>query len=589
MEGENKKAIKYLMNQPATVHNYGKLSKSESPRTHSSPTSILRKFPHSLRHDQKHQTKIKRNSSPVNVIISGISVSRENWETNRKSWSFGDDISDESEERPSSEGSEKYHEGYYYENSPSKRKLSESSMSSECSNDSEVWKLQPTIVNRKNYASVHECNKNSENATCQTISNSASSEKLAFAEEETTIGSLSKLSVINNSLNECKTGNDGLSANSVNQMSQYSKQVQFPIHKSTPNLLRCSVSHPERITDQSSDELNSCHEKSKSRYDSNPSDCHLPLRGSDSLPHLDQRHRINNVILPKINRTISELPEGLPNLRKNNLAKSCIKSESHINSQNLYNKAIRQREPYFSLSNIFDVGRKSDVNRSDDESEKLNLIDDPRNAIVRPRKNQKELKSRWSYKKTVGIMPNLRNLVGRRIKGDSSIEDVSSMGTAAPLVTTSRFGRSESFTSLNIPQIKYIDADDEDLSVKKCETVYALTSLMRSESSFHVEPIKPVNRLRIPPNGFSGSTSRMCSRCSSLLSMASSSRYSINTTGSGFVSCNPSGEKIPEPNILCKLCLTEVPVSMSLKLDFCGCVFCKDVSIRPSISLCSLL
>jgi E3 ubiquitin-protein ligase RNF144 len=69
----------------------------------------------------------------------------------------------------------------------------------------------------------------------------------------------------------------------------------------------------------------------------------------------------------------------------------------------------------------------------------------------------------------------------------------------------------------------------------------------------------------------------MCSRCSSLLSMASSSRYSLNTAGGGFVPCNASGS-LPEQNVLCKLCLGEVPVSKTSEIVQCGCTFCKDVS-----------
>ncbi|XP_075224867.1 putative E3 ubiquitin-protein ligase RNF144A [Lycorma delicatula] len=86
---------------------------------------------------------------------------------------------------------------------------------------------------------------------------------------------------------------------------------------------------------------------------------------------------------------------------------------------------------------------------------------------------------------------------------------------------------------------------------RKCETVVALSSLQ----------VEPVNRLRYP--------SRVCSRCSSLLSMASSSRYSINTTG-GFVQVNP-----PTP-FLCKLCLIEVPTSNMWTSTQCSCTFCLD-------------
>ncbi|XP_039284425.1 uncharacterized protein LOC111059359 isoform X2 [Nilaparvata lugens] len=85
---------------------------------------------------------------------------------------------------------------------------------------------------------------------------------------------------------------------------------------------------------------------------------------------------------------------------------------------------------------------------------------------------------------------------------------------------------------------------------RKCETVVALSSLQ----------MEPVNRLRMP--------SRVCSRCSSLLSMASSSRYSIDTVTGGFVQVKPASPA------LCKLCLVELPPSSMWTLQQCSCVFC---------------
>jgi len=130
------------------------------------------------------------------------------------------------------------------------------------------------------------------------------------------------------------------------------------------------------------------------------------------------------------------------------------------------------------------------------------------------------------------------------------------------------------------------------LNMRKCETVLSLssfgTALHRSASSsrttVHLEPLKPVNRLRVPPrytnsglspNSGGGSVSRMCSRCSSLLSMASSSRYSLNSAGGGFVPCSASGS-LSEQSVLCKLCLGEVPISKTFEIIQCGCSFCKD-------------
>lgn len=64
--------------------------------------------------------------------------------------------------------------------------------------------------------------------------------------------------------------------------------------------------------------------------------------------------------------------------------------------------------------------------------------------------------------------------------------------------------------------------------LRKCETVLALTQ------SHQLEPIKPMNRLR---NCGSIAT---CSRCSSLLSLAAGSKYSLNVSSGGFVPVNNS-------------------------------------------------
>lgn len=105
---------------------------------------------------------------------------------------------------------------------------------------------------------------------------------------------------------------------------------------------------------------------------------------------------------------------------------------------------------------------------------------------------------------------------------------------------------------------------------RKCETVLALSNLMA--------PVRPVNRLRVPPlhHPAGGSSSRMCSRCSSLLSMASSSRYSINTTGTpGFI---PVPQTDTRPPVLCKLCLAEVSPDGTWTLAQCNCTFCVEVN-----------
>lgn len=107
-------------------------------------------------------------------------------------------------------------------------------------------------------------------------------------------------------------------------------------------------------------------------------------------------------------------------------------------------------------------------------------------------------------------------------------------------------------------------------SLRKCETVLTLTNVLRSSSSSSsMEPLQPVNRLRLSPPT---SLSRTCSRCSSLLTLASSSRYSLNTSTGGFVPV-PDG-----PPLLCKLCLAEVPLKDACPIQQCNCSFCTEVS-----------
>ncbi|XP_024214343.1 probable E3 ubiquitin-protein ligase RNF144A isoform X3 [Halyomorpha halys] len=90
--------------------------------------------------------------------------------------------------------------------------------------------------------------------------------------------------------------------------------------------------------------------------------------------------------------------------------------------------------------------------------------------------------------------------------------------------------------------------------MRKCHTVLTLSQ----------EPMKPVNRLR--HGNF------VCSRCSSLLSMASSSKYSITAEGN-YVQV---GKPEPAPaKILCKLCLSQVNLPSTWTLQ-CGCTFCTE-------------
>lgn len=580
MESEIKK--KYSVNQPASVHSYTKLTKSESPRTHSSPTSILRKFPHSLRYDQKHQTKIKRNSTPVTMVTSGDNTNKKEKKLDRtvKSWCVGD-ISTETDETAS-------------KSYKCKSVSEEICDNDEDANDNfpEVWELQSTSVNNKNLNSVHElCKENANSSRKDVVLNlnevKSTSSETQHQIDDINLGSIKKLSVINNSLSVSKDLSDEGDSSNIDNIPEFNNKILPNVHKSTPNLLRSdtfgifsSLSQPERITDRSSGRFNG---KLTLRDVNNHN---VPLKGSDSLPQLNAKYKIIHSILPKINRTISESHESLNSPKKTNLAKALIRSETQINSDSFFNKIksdsyqllsdTRTRNNHHDdpiRSKIFEIGKRNEISRSDDESERISLINSHHNIVIQSSREREELKSR--YRRAIDIMPSLKNLM-RRNRGGGNGDEITPPGATVPLMTPSS-PISGSCSSLNIPAIRHFD-DDDGLTIKKCETVYALTNLLRTDSTLQVEPIKPINRLRVPPNGFShGSMSRMCSRCSSLLSMASSSRYSINTTGSGFVACSPSSDsKTPEPIMLCKLCLMEVPLSQSMEINQCGCVFCRD-------------
>lgn len=95
-------------------------------------------------------------------------------------------------------------------------------------------------------------------------------------------------------------------------------------------------------------------------------------------------------------------------------------------------------------------------------------------------------------------------------------------------------------------------------ALRKCETTVGLsTSALEGRA---------INR------------SRVCSRCSSLLSLASSSRYSL--AAGNFV---PTGSQQTVGRIFCKLCLTDTSLSKTFKIEGCGCFYCKDVSTNGYI------
>ncbi|XP_048514766.1 probable E3 ubiquitin-protein ligase RNF144A-B [Athalia rosae] len=87
--------------------------------------------------------------------------------------------------------------------------------------------------------------------------------------------------------------------------------------------------------------------------------------------------------------------------------------------------------------------------------------------------------------------------------------------------------------------------------LRKCETAVGLSTLALEG--------RPVNR------------SRVCSRCSSLLSLASSSRYSL--AAGNFV---PASSQSINGRLRCKLCLLDVPLTNTTLIESCGCSYCKD-------------
>lgn len=95
-------------------------------------------------------------------------------------------------------------------------------------------------------------------------------------------------------------------------------------------------------------------------------------------------------------------------------------------------------------------------------------------------------------------------------------------------------------------------------ALRKCETAVGLSTLA-------LETGRPVNR------------SRICSRCSSLLSLASSSRYSLAAGSFVPAASTNSQTQIAIGRFLCKLCLSDVPLAQTFTIDGCGCSYCKDV------------
>jgi len=82
--------------------------------------------------------------------------------------------------------------------------------------------------------------------------------------------------------------------------------------------------------------------------------------------------------------------------------------------------------------------------------------------------------------------------------------------------------------------------------------------------------LRPVNRLR------STSSVLQCSRCTSVLSVTAS-RMTSRATSQMSLLLDRKYSRIPsQEDVQCKVCLYDCPVSAMIKLDDCGCSFCKD-------------
>jgi E3 ubiquitin-protein ligase RNF144 len=82
--------------------------------------------------------------------------------------------------------------------------------------------------------------------------------------------------------------------------------------------------------------------------------------------------------------------------------------------------------------------------------------------------------------------------------------------------------------------------------------------------------LRPVNRLR------STSSVLQCSRCTSVLSVTAS-RMTSRATSQMSLLLDRKYARIPtQEDVQCKICLYDCPLSAMIKLDDCGCSFCKD-------------
>jgi len=82
--------------------------------------------------------------------------------------------------------------------------------------------------------------------------------------------------------------------------------------------------------------------------------------------------------------------------------------------------------------------------------------------------------------------------------------------------------------------------------------------------------LRPVNRLR------STSSVLQCSRCTSVLSVAASRMTSRATSQMSLLLDRKYARLPSQEDVQCKICLYDCPASAMIKLDDCGCSFCRD-------------
>jgi len=98
----------------------------------------------------------------------------------------------------------------------------------------------------------------------------------------------------------------------------------------------------------------------------------------------------------------------------------------------------------------------------------------------------------------------------------------------------------------------------------------SVTSRGDGESPHPFPGLRPVNRLR------SKSSILQCSRCTSVMSVATSRMTSRATSQMSLLLDKRHGRVPREDDVMCKICLFECPCSAMITIEECGCSFCGD-------------